>query len=172
MSHGKASTFGRYSGLAVLLAVLSLPGSLWAADPKIDLYVEGSEGNYKLRFLNSECPGEPNRLGCIKVAKGSKNWLQWEMDKDDWKDGWDFHALKLSWDDPSLTNCIVADFNVDPNTGYANDFQVRGNGKFGRNRDENDCERPYEVNYRIYARNRETGEEANSDPIIKNGGRN
>lgn len=151
---------------AALISVF-LPGTLFAADPKVDLEIYSNGGGYKLGFLNSQCPGEPNHMGCVNVAQGSKNWIQWELNAE----GWDLTALQIIWDDDSLTDCVVRDFNVDPNTGYAKDFQVRGNGKFGRNWDENDCDRPYVVSYRIYARNRITGDEANSDPRIKNGGK-
>lgn len=156
---------------ATSLVIFMSPASLFAADPKIDLKIVDNGGKFKIVFENSECPSDPALLGCINVAKGSKNWLQWEVKQGDWQNGWDLSDLQLIWDDPGLTNCIVNDFDVNPQTGYANDFRVEGNGKQGKVRDENDCEFAYEVNYRIYARNRDTGKMADSDPVIRNGGR-
>lgn len=156
--------------VAVLGSVL-FSGASFAADPKIDLKLVDTGDGYKLEFLNSECPGDPAYLGCVNVAKGSKNWIQWELDKKAWKDGWVFVDLRLNWSDPQLTDCIANDFDVNPNTGYARDFRVQGNGKFAKLRDENGCDFAYEVNYLISARNKHTGDTANSDPIIRNGGR-
>lgn len=156
--------------VAVVAAVV-LPTTVFAADPKIDLRIVETGGSYKLEFMNSECPSDPAYLGCVDVAKGSKNWIQWELEDTAWQDGWVLEDFKLSWTDQQLTNCIVNDFDINPNTGYARDFRIQGNGKFGKLRDENDCEFAYEVNYLISARNKNTGDTANSDPIIRNGGR-
>ena len=155
--------------LGTVLA-LSLPLSSFAADPKIDLYVEGN----KLRFKNSECPSQPNTLGCVEVGRGSKNWIQWELDNDAVRDGWVLTTLQLDWDrgNQALTDCVVADFNVDPYLGHAIDFQVRGNGSWARNWDDNNCEFPYTVAYLISAEVPGTDRKATSDPLIKNGGRN
>ncbi len=161
-ARNRARLFASALGLALLM-----PTAAFAADPKIDLYVDGG----KLRFGNSECPSEPGLMGCVEVGAGSKNWIQWELAQNDWQDGWQLSGLQLSWDGSVPVDCVVRDFNVDPGSGWANDFQVQGNGKWARNWDENDCEQSYVVNYRVYARNQNTGEEANSDPIIKNGGR-
>ncbi len=172
MSHDNNKFLGKYAATAALVGALAVPSSLFAADPKIDLDVVSSGGGAKLRFLNSACPSDPAYAGCVDVAKGSKNWIGWELSNEAWQDGWVITGLQLMMDDPRLTDCIVRDFNVDPNTGYANDFRVQGNGKFGRNWDENSCDFAYEVAYLVFARNNNTGEEANSDPIIRNGGRN
>lgn len=158
--------------LAAVIAAGMISEAAMAADPKIDLRVIETSDGYKLEFLNSECPGDPAFMGCVDVARGSKNWIQWELDDSAWQDGWILEDLRLSWSDQRLTNCIVHDFDVNPNTGYARDFRVQGNGKFGKLRDENDCEFAYEVNYLISARKKHTGDTANSDPIIRNGGRN
>lgn len=158
-------------GIAALLSTLLLSPGLWAADPKIDLAVRDG----KLVFLNSECPSNPGLNGCVEVARGSKNWIMWELDSDAVRAGWVLTGLQLNVQDigdPSIRQCAVDDFNVDPGSGWARNFKVQGNGKFGQNWDENSCEQEYEVGYLVHARNRETGEEANSDPIIKNGGRN
>lgn len=167
---GKKVLTGMICRAAILSAML-MPFTAFAADPKIDLEIYQGDNGSKLAFVNSECPADPSYKGCINVAKGSKNWLQWELDKDDWKDGWDLVDLQITWNDPSIGACAIKDFDLNPSTGYANDFRVQGHGKFAKLRDENDCDFAYEVNYRIYARNRNTGEEANSDPIIRNGGR-
>ena len=155
--------------LAAILA-LSLPLSSLADDKKIDLYVEGG----KLRFANSECPSEPSNLGCVEVGRGSKNWIAWELDNAAVQAGWALTTLQLDWDrgNQALTDCVVADFNVDPYLGHAIDFQVRGNGSWARNWDDNNCGFAYTVAYLVSAENTMTGEKANSDPIIKNGGRN
>lgn len=158
--------------LAAVIATGMISEASMAADPKIDLRVIETSNGYKLEFMNSECPGDPAYMGCVDVAQGSKNWIQWELDEADWQDGWVLEDLQLSWNDPQLTNCVVNDFDVNPNTGYARDFRVQGNGKFGKLRDENDCEFAYQVNYLISARKKHTGDTANSDPIIRNGGRN
>jgi hypothetical protein len=158
-------------GLGALFGVLIAPSTLWAADPKIDLAVQGN----KLTFLNSECPSDPGYNGCVEVARGSKNWIMWELDHDAVRAGWVLTGLQLKLHqiaDPAIRQCVLEDFNVDPGSGFANDFQVQGNGRFGQNWDNNDCPMEYEVAYLVYARNEQTGEEANSDPIIKNGGRN
>jgi len=149
---------------------LSLPLSSFADDPKIDLYVDGG----KLRFMNSACPSEPGNLGCVEVARGSKNWIMWELDNSAVQAGWRLTTLQLNWDrgNQALTDCVVADFNVDPGLGTAIDFQVRGNGSWARNWDDNGCEFAYTIAYLVSAENPTTGERANSDPIIKNGGRN
>jgi len=159
---------------AGILAALISPGVLFAADPKIDIDVVQGGGGYKLDFLNSECPDSPGYKGCIKVGTGSKNWIMWELTKKATRAGWVFSALQMDIDSlPSnIRNCAIQDFNLDPGTGYANDFRVQGNGKFAKNWNENGCNTAYEVNYLIFAENRETGEQADSDPIIRNGGRN
>lgn len=160
----------RCAALAAVVLALSLPLSSFAADPKIDLvYKDG-----KLRFTNSACPSEPSNLGCVEVGRGSKNWIMWELDNDSVRDGWQLTTLQLDWDrgNQALTDCVVADFNVDPYLGNAINFEVRGNGSWARNWDDNDCEFAYTVAYLVSAENTMTGEKANSDPIIKNGGRN
>ena len=172
MSHNTRTTQKKTATLGILLAVLLAPTALLAADPKIDLEVISSGGGSKLQFQNSACPSDPGLAGCVEVAKGSKNWINWELSQQAWQDGWVITRLQLKLDDPELTECIVSDFNVDPNSGIANDFRVQGNGKFGRNWDNNNCPHEYEVAYLVFARNNNTGEEASSDPIIKNGGRN
>ena len=172
MKHLRKNILIRTICRTAILAAMLMPLTVFAADPKIDLKIYESDGGYKLAFVNSECPSDPTFNGCINVAQGSKNWLQWEIDIDDWQDGWDLTALQISWSDPQVATCAVKDFNLDPQTGDANDFRIQGSGKFAKNWDENDCAFAYEVNYRIYARNRNTGEEANSDPVIRNGGRN
>lgn len=154
-----------------LLCVLYTPSSLWAADKKIDLFADGD----KLKFKNSECPASPNLKGCVKVGKGSKNWIKWELDKNSARAGWVLTRLELKLDqiaDPAIRQCVIDDLNVDPATGFALDFRVQGNGKWAKNWDNNDCQVAYEVAYVIYARNTVTGKDADSDPIIKNGGRN
>ncbi len=172
MSHDNKNFHVRTAVITLLLVALATPASLFAADPKIDMDVVSSGGGAKLRFLNSACPSDPAYAGCVDVAKGSKNWIGWELSQEAWQEGWVITGLQLILDDPELTDCIVRDFKVDPNTGYANDFRVQGNGKFGRNWDENSCDFAYEVAYLVFARNNNTGEEANSDPVIRNGGRN
>ena len=155
-----------YWCLAVAFAA-TVPGTaLFAADPKIDLGVSGN----KLVFLNSACPSDPGLKGCVEVARGSKNWIMWELSNDAVSAGWVLTGLQMRMDDPNLTDCIVRDFNVDPGSGWANNFQVQGNGRFGKNWDENSCHTAYEVGYLVYARNTQTGAEANSDPVIRNGG--
>ena len=172
MSHNVNSFRDRFAVFVTFLAILAAPSSVFAADPKIDLDVVSSGGGAKLQFLNSACPSDPGYAGCVDVAKGSKNWIGWELSQEAWQDGWVITGLQLMLEDPALTDCIVRDFNVDRNTGDANDFRVQGNGKFGRNWDENSCDFAYEVAYLVFARNNNTGEEANSDPVIRNGGRN
>ena len=172
MSHYKKTIRIKAAVFAIVLAALLAPASLFAADPKIDLEVISTGEGPKLQFQNSACASDPGYAGCVEVAKGSKNWIDWELSNEAWRDGWVLTSLQLMLDDPELTNCIVGDFNVDPNSGIANDFRVQGNGKYGRNWDENDCDRAYEVAYLVFARNNNTGEEASSDPVIRNGGRN
>ena len=160
----------RCAAVLGFVLALSLPLSSFADDKKIDLYIEGS----KLRFANSECPSEPGNLGCVEVARGSKNWIMWELDNASVGKGWKLTTLQLDWDrgNQALTDCVVADFNVDPYLGHAIDFQVRGNGSWARNWDDNNCEFSYTVAYLVSAENPMTGEQATTDPIIKNGGRN
>lgn len=155
-----------------MTAIFLTPAALLADDPKIDLDIVSTPGGAKLEFTSSACPSDPGYAGCVDVAKGSKNWIKWELSQDAWQDGWMLTGLQLILEDPELTDCIVRDFNVDPNTGRANNFRVQGNGQFGQNWDANDCEFAYEVGYLVFARNKHSGEEANSDPIIRNGGRN
>lgn len=171
MSKNKNSSCIKMAMIAMVTIFLA-PASLLAADPKIDLEIVSTGGGSKLQFTNSECPSDPGFAGCVNVAKGSKNWIKWELSQDAWQDGWMLTGLQLILEDPALTDCIVRDFNVDPNTGQANNFRVQGNGQYGKNWDANDCEIAYEVGYLVFARNKHTGEEANSDPIIRNGGRN
>lgn len=168
MHHLNVSTRRCAAVLGAALA-LSLPVSSFAADKKIDLYVDGD----KLRFSNSECPSEPDNLGCIDVERGSKNWITWELDNDAVRAGWVLTTLQLDWDrgNQALTDCVVADFNVDPYLGHAIDFQVRGNGSWGRNWDDNNCEFSYTVAYLISAEIPGTDRKATTDPIIRNGGR-
>ena len=174
MSHNVNSFRGRFAVFISFLAILAAPSTVSAADPKIDLDVVSSGGGAKLQFLNSACPSDPGYAGCVDVAKGSKNWINWELSSAATQAGWVLSAVRLDLNSlPSnIRECAVHDFNLNPNTGYANDFRVQGNGKTGKLRDENDCETAYEINYLIFAENRETGEQANSDPVIRNGGRN
>lgn len=171
MSHFKARAGIQKFCAAALLCALYLPSSLWAADKKIDLAVNGN----KLDFLNSECPANPGFNGCVEVGRGSKNWIVWELDDAAVSAGWVLTGLQLNLQEianPAIRQCAIDDLNVDPGTGFATDFRVQGNGKFGKVWDNNDCAVEYEVAYLVFARNERTGEEANSDPIIKNGGRN
>lgn len=170
MSQIKKSSCIRVA-MIIMASIFLAPASALAADPKIDLDVISTGGGSKLQFTSSACPSDPGFAGCVNVAKGSKNWITWELSDDAWRDGWVLTGLQLILDDPELTDCIVRDFNVDSGTGQANDFHVQGNGKYGRNWDANDCETAYEVGYLVFARNTNTGEEANSDPVIRNGGR-
>ena len=114
-------------------AIFLGPATALAADPKIDLDIISTGGGSKLQFTSSACPSDPGFMGCVNVAKGSKNWINWELSNEASRDGWVLTRLQLNLDDPELTDCIVRDFNVDPNTGVANDFRVQGNGKYGRN---------------------------------------
>lgn len=168
MHHRKAIRFVSNT-CAAIAATLVFSTPLLAADPKIDLYVGEVNGQQKLLFGSTGCPnGKP---GEICVAKGSKVWIMWELDKASNDAGWELSGLRLSWDDPLLTPCIVDDFNVDPQSGVALDFEVKPGGKEARNRDENDCTKAYEANYTISATHPTMGP-INSDPVIRNGGRN
>lgn len=159
--------------IAIMISMV-LPATLFAADPKIDVEVVETDDGYKLKFLNSECPGEPGKLGCVNVAKSSKNWIVWELDADSQDKGWVLSGLQFSdngnWGGPLSNPCIATDFDADPHTGWALDFERHSNDHWARVRDENDCLNPYSVNYRLHAVNGQ-GDKADSDPVIRNGGR-
>jgi len=170
MIHRKVSPGVIVARAVVFLATFFISSPLLAANPKIDLKVGEVDGQPKLLFTSTACPS--GKLGEICVAKGSKVFIMWELDKDSNDKGWDLSGLRLSWADDVPVDCVVADFNVDPQTGEALDFQVQPNGRDARNRDENDCAEPYEVNYTISATHRDRDVTIDSDPVIRNGGRN
>lgn len=157
--------------IAVFISMI-LPSTVFAADPKIDVQVVETGDGYKLRFLNSECGS--GELGCVDVAKGSKNWIFWELNAVSQDNGWVLTGLQFSdngnWGGPLSNPCIATDFDADPHTGWALDFERHSNDHWARVRDENDCLNPYSVNYRLHAVNGQ-GDKADSDPVIRNGGR-
>jgi len=170
MTHSKARPGVIVTRAAVFLAALLLSSPLFAANPKIDLTVGEVDGQPKLLFTSSACPS--GTVGEVCVGKGSKVFIMWELDKESNDKGWDLSGLSLSWSDDVPVDCVVADFNVDPQTGEALGFQVQPNGRDARNRDDNGCDEPYEVNYTISATHRTMDVTIDSDPIIRNGGRN
>lgn len=160
--------------IASIVAAGMLPFGLFAADPKIDVDVVSGAGGYKLVFRNSECPSEPGHMGCVEVAKGSKNWIMWELSNQAARDGWQLASLEMNLAglaDPALRDCAASDFDLDPSNGRANGFQVQGNGRSAKNWDENGCDVAYQVAYLLYAENPGMNQRANSDPVIKNGGK-
>lgn len=158
-----------------LLPVIGLaPLTLFAADPKIDVDVVSGIDGYKLVFGNSECSSDPGQMGCVEVARGSKNWIMWELSQEAVQAGWKLAGLQMMLDgigDPAIRKCAIEDFRLDPSTGAAMAFQVQGNGRSAKNWDENDCDMAYEVAYLLSAENPDLGERADSDPVIKNGGK-
>jgi hypothetical protein len=170
MIHRKLSLGAVVPSVVFFLATLFISSPLLAANPKIDLTVGEVEGQPKLLFTSTACPS--GKLGEICVAKGSKVFIMWELDKDSNDKGWDLSGLRLSWSDDVPVDCVVEDFNVDPQTGEALDFQVQPNGRDARNRDDNNCAEPYVVNYTISATHRDRDMTIDSDPVIRNGGRN
>lgn len=175
MKNKKSTSWVRVAiGLCMLL-----PVSAWAQNPHIDLSVTGSGDSAKIQFLNSACPQEPGNRGCVELGHGMQNHISWELDQDSWQAGWRLTALFFSpdgdhWGDSGypLSDCTMEDFELPPGdryTGQASTAEIRAGGKRLRIRDQN-----YNVCntwYRIFATN-SNGDQADSDPIIKNRGGN
>ena len=164
--------------IVALLCIL-LPISASAQNPHIDLSVTGSGDAAKIQFLNSACPQEPGNRGCVELGHGMQNHISWELDQDSWQAGWRLTALFFSPDgshwgenDYPLNDCTMEDFELaggDRYTGQASSAMVVANGKRLRIMDlnKNVCD----TWYRIFATNI-NGDQADSDPIIKNRGGN
>ena len=158
---------------------LLVPVSTWAQNPHIDLKVNGSGNSAKIEFLNSACPQEPDNRGCVELGHGMQNHISWELDQASWQAGWRLTALFFSpdgthWGENGypLADCTMEDFELtdgDRYTGQASTSEVRANGKRMRIRDlnKNVCE----TWYRNFATHL-NGDQADSDPIIKNRGGN
>lgn len=163
----------------VIILLTLLPVSAWAQNPHIDLSVSGSGDSAKIQFLNSACPQEPGNRGCVELGHGMQNHISWELDQDSWQAGWRLAALFFSpdgshWGENGypLNDCTMEDFELvdgDRHTGQASSAVVVANGKRLRiwDKNENVCD----TWYRIFATNN-NGDQADSDPIIKNRGGN
>lgn len=154
------------STLAITLALILTPMATFAADKKIDVYVDSG----KLKFSNSECPSDQNMKGCIKTGKGVKNKLKWELDSGD-RNSWALVKLTLLKGSLSAADwaCAVSDFNLDPQTGVSGGFNQKSWG--GEVNNGNNCANAYEVNYELEANPSGGGAPINSDPVIRNGGK-
>lgn len=161
------------------VCVMLLPMSAWAQNPHIDLSVTGSGDSAKIQFLNSACPQEPGNRGCVELGHGMQNHISWELDQDSWQAGWRLTALFFSpdgnhWGENGypLGDCTMEDFGLpeaDRYTGQASTAMTVANGKRMRIWDEN--MNVCDTWYRIFATNI-NGDQADSDPIIKNRGGN
>lgn len=171
----------RFATILVLISagLLTLSAQALAQNPHIDLTVVESAGVAKMQFQNSACPQHPNDKGCVSVDRGNRSWISWEIDQASWQNGWRITELHFSpdgthWGESGypLMDCTVFDFGLtetDRMTGVASSAQSDGNGKRMKIWDENNnrCE----TWYRLFAENIDTGETADSDPVIRNGGR-
>lgn len=167
--------------ILALLGALFLSQQALAQDKHIDVSVKQEGGVYKLKFLNSECPDNPNYMGCIQAAHGSSPVISWALD-DASSEDWVFTRLRFSpdgvhWGDSAhpLDNCTVEDFELQPAdaaSGWASSAQVLANGKRLqiKDRNRNVCT----THYRLFAAPKAGGAEIDSDPVIDNrgGGRN
>ena len=149
------------------MALLLSPFGAQANDKKIDVTVVTGTAGSKIVFQNSECPGDPGNKGCIKTKKGVKNSLKWVLDSAATDEGWVLSKLRLIIEDlpEDIRACAIDDFDLDPSDGTANSF------KDGKVKNENDCEKAYEVAYELHAMIPGTNKTADSDPIIRNDGR-
>lgn len=168
----------RWIQVATILFIL-LPINAWAQNPHIDLGVTGSGDGAKIQFQNSACPQEPANRGCVELGHGMQNHVSWELDQDSWQAGWRLTTLFFSpdgshWGENGypLNDCTMEDFRLadgDRITGQASTADVLANGKRMRIWDDN--KNVCDTWYRIFATNI-NGDQADSDPIIKNRGGN
>ena len=161
--------------LALLASALSLaPGPLLAQNPHIDVTVRSSGGVAEIVFLNSACPS--GQRGCVQMPRGERNWISWEIDQAAAQAGWTFDSLYFGTADKQtgdLKDCTMDAFGLsgaDRASGFASTAEVFGNGKRLRIWNEND--RECITHYTLQAVNEDTGQTAESDPIIDNRGRN
>ena len=165
--------------IAWLIFAITGPIQALAEDKHIDLGVRQTTEGYKLFFDNSECPGRPFELGCVKAAHGNSPNISWELDRAS-RGEWKLVALQFSpdgnnWGAPGvpLNDCTMEDFNLPPAdkaSGYASTAQVIANGQkmMIKDHNKNQCI----THYLVHAENRSTGEKISSHPIIDNRGGN
>jgi hypothetical protein len=165
----------RSAALLLITSALWLaPGQLLAQNPHIDVTVKASGGVAEIVFLNSACPN--GQRGCIQMPRGQSNWISWEFDQATEQAGWSFDSLYFGTAEKqtgNLKDCTVTAFGLseaDRASGHASTAEVFANGKRLRIWDENDSE--CITHYTLRAVNDETGQTAESDPIIDNRGRN
>ena len=163
-------------GLIILL-LISNPFTLLAADKHIDLTVYPNGTSHKMRFNNSECPGNLQDKGCIEVLRGNSPMISWRLDSASNED-WKLTRLQFSpdgqhWNDANykLEDCTMEAFEVeeaDRTTGNAKKVSIVANGRQLQIRDTNreECN----TYYKLFAEPRAGGAEINSDPVIKNRG--
>ena len=159
----------------VTAAVLWLvPGPALAQNVHIDVTVTTAGGVSEIDFLNSQCPnGKP---GCVLMDRNRRDWISWEFDRESAADGWVFTGLYFGNAEKQVGNlkdCTMAAFVLpegDRVSGHASTAKITSNGKRIQVWDEND--QACITHYTLKARNENTGETAESDPIIDNRGRN
>lgn len=171
------------AGLLLALFSLMLPGLALAQNDK-DIRVEvvaGTDG-YMIVFKDNECPPDWNEeAGCVYQRRGNSGRIRWRLDDTNLDKGWELEALYLGTaektrgvDDHGQSGCLKDDFgmtNSDLSTGEVSSAKVHSGGKFLDIRNENVCRNEYYVHYTLTAVQPATGERAESDPIISNGGR-
>jgi hypothetical protein len=159
--------------LLVASALWLAPGQLFAQNPHIDVAVRESGGVAEIVFLNSACPN--GQRGCVQMPRGESNWISWEFDQDTSQAGWSFEGLYFGAADKQVGNlkdCTVDAFGLseaDRASGDASTAEIFANGKRLRIWDEND--RECITHYTLRAVNDDTGQTAESDPVIDNRGR-
>ena len=161
----------------ILLLLISGSFTLLAADKHIDLkvYLDGTD--YKIEFKNSECPTEPNELGCVEAEQGNSPIITWELDSES-NEKWKLTHLQFSPDGQNwgvsghpLKDCTMESFDLsgnDRDTGDASTAQVISNGRRLHIHDFNKKE--CLTHYKLFAESQDGGDEINSDPIIRDNG--
>ena len=151
-------------------------------DLHMKVSVVEADGKYKLEFDHKQCPqGIGKRKGCMYYAKGRRGVITWRLDQAAKADGWKFARLRFSrdgieWGEEGreLLKCVMKDFGLsrqELKTGWVTSMKYSSDRTKMGLRNNNECEQEYEVHYRVWAV-RPDGERADSDPIIRNGGRN
>lgn len=154
----------RIKTISLSLTLLTACAVAEAADKHIDVTVS----NNKLVFLNSECPSRPSDMGCVMAERGNSPMISWELIGEG-SAQWQFTGLSFA--PVPLQDCTVEDFGLteaDRQSGQASTAQVVANGRIIHIRDSN--QNVCQTQYTLRAVS-DSGQQADSDPIIDNRGR-
>ena len=167
----------------LLTFAILAPMSASAQNDK-DIRVEVVSGvtGYMIVFLDNECPEDwQEDMGCIYQRRGNSGLIRWRLSDASLEQGWQLEAVYLSTvekgtgvDGHAQSSCISGDFNMtgsDLSSGYVSSAKPHGGGRFLDVFNNNRCGSDYYVHYRLTAVNPGINENAESDPIISNGGR-